>query len=638
VPDNLGVTFKADASKLLGQIKLVGAELKNLGKQIDAAVKTGDVARAGELTQQYGKMQVTLNGLNKTAADTGVIVSRSFNNIAGASQKVTRGFEDIARSGQGFRRLVGQFSSIEQGLGSIGSILGGLAGGFAGAFAGQAVGQAISYMLDSLDKLSQKLTQLQDAARQFGQRPIDVQAFQEMAGKAGRSLEDGAKLIAGAGKIVEEAFAKMAGPGDIIKIQQGADGLFHTFKNGVEVVKDLNSPLEVLHLNLNKFKNAADPVRSATAALLGSFVEFANKWGVESAKVNKLSKEMFKDLPAATVLQILGKNFGDIDATIRELEAAARGATPALNALNQALIASRNARDTALSEAFAPTQQAFARLQISINNWITTGLPALQKAIGDAFSQGLSNASQNFSNWLQAIQAGLDNAQQNFTNWGQSLSGAFSEGLSNALQNFTDWGTAIKSLFDQVWAGMLEGWNTFWQSVGALASSTLDWISRKAQQIAQAIRDAASGLNPFAGGMPASPASGMASGGMVRGPGTGTSDSVLARLSAGEYVMRARAVDHWGPRFMASLNALRSPSGFAGGGLVMPRHALPHFADGGLVAAGAGGTPVHLHLGGHSFALSGAGGVVSALVTEAHRHKIRSAGTKPSWYGGRPGH
>jgi hypothetical protein len=106
-----------------------------------------------------------------------------------------------------------------------------------------------------------------------------------------------------------------------------------------------------------------------------------------------------------------------------------------------------------------------------------------------------------------------------------------------------------------------------------------------------------------------------AEGGMVHGPGTPTSDSVTARLSAGEFVMRAAAVQRWGPSFMAALN------GMAGR---MPTRGIPSFAGGGMVTAGAGGTPVHLHLGGHSF----------ALVTEAHRQRMRSAGTKPSWYGG----
>jgi hypothetical protein len=42
---------------------------------------------------------------------------------------------------------------------------------------------------------------------------------------------------------------------------------------------------------------------------------------------------------------------------------------------------------------------------------------------------------------------------------------------------------------------------------------------------------------------------------------------------------------------------------------------------------------VHLHLGTHSFALSGASNIVSSLVVEANRQQMRSAGTKPSWYG-----
>jgi hypothetical protein len=46
---------------------------------------------------------------------------------------------------------------------------------------------------------------------------------------------------------------------------------------------------------------------------------------------------------------------------------------------------------------------------------------------------------------------------------------------------------------------------------------------------------------------------------------------------------------------------------------------------------------VHLHLGEHSFALGGAPNVVDALVVEAHRQQIRSAGVKPSWFAGRPG-
>jgi hypothetical protein len=149
-------------------------------------------------------------------------------------------------------------------------------------------------------------------------------------------------------------------------------------------------------------------------------------------------------------------------------------------------------------------------------------------------------------------------------------------------------------------------------------ANTISSIVSAVGGAASAVGTALSNL-PAAAGIPG----GMASGGMVRGPGSATSDSILARLSNGEFVMSASAVQRWGAGLLASMN---------GGGV--PR--LGRFAEGGLVMAGAGGRPVHLHLGGKSFALSGNDGVVNALVSEAHWQQVRSTGVKPSWYAARP--
>ena len=61
-----------------------------------------------------------------------------------------------------------------------------------------------------------------------------------------------------------------------------------------------------------------------------------------------------------------------------------------------------------------------------------------------------------------------------------------------------------------------------------------------------------------------------ARGDMVRGPGTGTSDSIVARLSNGEFVMRAAAVQHYGPDLLRQINERRLPK-FAEGGAVSDR-------------------------------------------------------------------
>lgn len=78
---------------------------------------------------------------------------------------------------------------------------------------------------------------------------------------------------------------------------------------------------------------------------------------------------------------------------------------------------------------------------------------------------------------------------------------------------------------------------------------------------------------------------GFATGGHIQGPGSKTSDSILARLSHGEFVMRAAAVDKYGPQFMQAINEGRMP-GFASGGMVPSAQInvrVPGFASGGSV-------------------------------------------------------
>lgn len=70
---------------------------------------------------------------------------------------------------------------------------------------------------------------------------------------------------------------------------------------------------------------------------------------------------------------------------------------------------------------------------------------------------------------------------------------------------------------------------------------------------------------------------GFAGGGYVRGPGTSTSDSIPARLSAGEYVIRAAAVRRVGVAFLDAINGLRAAPAWDG-----RRYA---FAAGGLAPA-----------------------------------------------------
>jgi len=83
---------------------------------------------------------------------------------------------------------------------------------------------------------------------------------------------------------------------------------------------------------------------------------------------------------------------------------------------------------------------------------------------------------------------------------------------------------------------------------------------------------------PVSTGDPAAAVPGYATGGQISGPGTGTSDSILARLSNGEFVMRAAAVRHYGPDLLEQLNARRLPR-FATGGAVGRVPSIPNISQ-----------------------------------------------------------
>ncbi|RVD36781.1 hypothetical protein EN741_24920 [Mesorhizobium sp. M4B.F.Ca.ET.019.03.1.1] len=206
----------------------------------------------------------------------------------------------------------------------------------------------------------------------------------------------------------------------------------------------------------------------------------------------------------------------------------------------------------------------------------------------------------------QAIVAGA-------TGLWQGIVSAFSDGQEAAVTTFNDIVTAITDAWNGLierlgqiagqivdaivrWFGNLPGRisNIFDGVVeivrGVLAriSSLVDGIISKiksaiafAKQLAGLGGDSGSG-----GGTP-----GFARGGHIaHGPGTGTSDSILARLSVGEFVIRASVVKKLGANFFHQINnglmpSLQSLRGFNIGGFVdgMTRQmAIPRFAGGGL--------------------------------------------------------
>ena len=84
---------------------------------------------------------------------------------------------------------------------------------------------------------------------------------------------------------------------------------------------------------------------------------------------------------------------------------------------------------------------------------------------------------------------------------------------------------------------------------------------------------------------------GHAEGGLIKGPGGPKSDSIPARVSPGEYIVKAAAVATFGAHNLEAINRGLQPPSFS-------NLMLPKFAEGGLVGSDAGsGSPSNINLG-----------------------------------------
>jgi len=180
-----------------------------------------------------------------------------------------------------------------------------------------------------------------------------------------------------------------------------------------------------------------------------------------------------------------------------------------------------------------------------------SALSSIFQQVADAFLQQI--VIQPFQQWI-AMQARMLALKLGFIQQEQTVDAAAS--AAKVAQKTTE-PTAVVSM-DAAKAG-----------AGAAASQASIPIVGPGLAIAAMVAMVAAvmallgGIKKFAGG------------GLVSGPGSATSDSIPARLSAGEYVVRAAAVRQVGVAFLDSLNGLSAGPRFKGGELA--------FAAGGLV-------------------------------------------------------
>lgn len=186
-------------------------------------------------------------------------------------------------------------------------------------------------------------------------------------------------------------------------------------------------------------------------------------------------------------------------------------------------------------------------------------------------------------------------------------------------------------------------WNLAAGLVQAAWDSVFSWFSDKLETLIGWFKSAVEWAKKLVAAKGAADSAGAtvtrARGGPIYGPGTETSDSILARLSRGEYVINAKSVRQYGLAAMNAINSgrFRMPA-FNMGGLVdglMGAFPVPtpmRFAEGGSVPTRAQQRAIALTLpGGRTFNMSTDEDTASNLLRYATVSNMRSAGRKPGW-------
>ena len=185
-------------------------------------------------------------------------------------------------------------------------------------------------------------------------------------------------------------------------------------------------------------------------------------------------------------------------------------------------------------------------------------IPVLEKLAQMPGAQG--EAAKNSLEGMKIKIAELKNA-------GNDLEKTFKEGLTEGLQ------TSI--------VGLAKGTMTLREAVLNLANTIINaMINIAAQQLAMQAASATSGWWGAIAGAFSSGTVTAATGGYIRGPGTSTSDSIPARLSNGEFVVKADSVAHYGVGFMHAINRRQLRSFSQGGPVSVPP--VPSYSEPGL--------------------------------------------------------
>lgn len=236
---------------------------------------------------------------------------------------------------------------------------------------------------------------------------------------------------------------------------------------------------------------------------------------------------------------------------------------------------------TAISGAATTAFNAIATVAATVFDTISTTLSTLAGGLSDLFTGTVSTVVQAAKDIADAIQTATQVAGD--------IQGA--QALADALvAPFRQAQAAIEQIMASFRTMVESGFNALLGVVNNVAGQVQSAISRILSALQSAVAEAQR-LRAAAGSSGGGDtSSGFASGGHVTGAGGPRSDSILAWLSNGEFVIQAAAVKKLGLGFLNAINqgvvpSLKSLRGFKIGGFVNSINRsmqIPRFAAGGV--------------------------------------------------------
>ena len=587
----------ADETKTaIDEVKVAAVELGQTDATVKVGVEGADEARAAldGLGGSAGEAKGPLDTLSQTAT----ILGTRFDALG----------EAFTKMGARMTRALGPLGVVARALGPLG-IAAGVAAGALLKF-GDSSADALNKLTVESAKLGLTAQQLDTLQQAFGKLGVGSDVVASSLEKLKPLLGGGMMRV---GDIVPpDVFAGIQQ--FIAQLERMPDGVART-KLAIDTLGEAlgGQVIAGLQTGANSaqiFRDAINSVTPATQAQIAEAAKYQQSLNQLSAAwtrlkgtiapittpvFNFLAQEIDKFI---NDLKFLGAYWQVFKAAITggDIGAAARKAAEDYNKATKALQQTGAAAQQAGAAAQQTGQQAASGAQVATVEFTRFGEITQQ-----AFQQ-TGQAAQQTGQAAQQTGQAAQQAGQQAAQGGQTAASGFlvwDEVLGRAVAKTNTVGTAAAQAGQQAAQGAQQGataWETLPAAVDqAIASVTSfastmgtiawDFISSTGvaawNLLTSAIQAAIDKMLQFIGLKPSAPATGggapgKARGGLLGGRGTGTSDSNLAWLSRGEYIMPARVVAK--PGVASFLEALRRSGN------------IPGFAQGGL--AGGGGVDV----------------------------------------------